>query len=100
MDNLFRLTYATGLLKDLGEDSVVLSEDRWYKRITTKPVVTAIPTFYVTQSALTAGFCDEGKQIVSVNFWVLGEMMQFNEVIKQHHLCGQFERLLPLIFLF
>ncbi|HHR6019876.1 TPA: DUF2913 family protein [Providencia alcalifaciens] len=93
--DLFRLTYATELLKDLGWDSVVLSEDRWHKFIATKPVVTAIPTFYVTQSALTEGFSYEGKQIASVNSWVLGKQEQFSEVMKQHHLIGQFDDSLP-----
>lgn len=93
--DLFRLTYATELLKDLGWDSVVLSDDRWQKLIAKKPSVTATPIFYVTQSALTAGFSDEGKQINSVNFWVLGDKEQFNEVIKQHHLCGQFDDTVP-----
>ncbi|HHR6046510.1 TPA: DUF2913 family protein [Providencia alcalifaciens] len=93
--DLFRLTYATELLKDLGWDSVVLSDDRWQKLIAKKPSVTATPIFYVTQSALTVGFSDEGKQINSVNFWVLGDKEQFNEAIKQHHLCGQFDYLSP-----
>lgn len=93
--DLFRLTYATELLKDLGWDSVVLSEDRWQKLIMKKPILTAIPTFYVTASALATGFSDEGKQINSVEFWVLGGKGQFNEVIKQHHLCGQFDENLP-----
>ncbi|MEX6120415.1 hypothetical protein AB6G31_22810 [Providencia hangzhouensis] len=70
---MFRLTYATELLKDLGWDSVVLSDERWQKLIVKKPLVTAIPTFYVTQSALTAGFSDEGNQINSVDFGVLGD---------------------------
>ncbi|WP_272662603.1 DUF2913 family protein [Providencia sp. PROV111] len=43
--DLFRLTYATELLKDLGWDSVVLSDERWQKMIAKKPIVTAIPTF-------------------------------------------------------
>ncbi|MEZ2759595.1 hypothetical protein ACBQ54_18010 [Providencia vermicola] len=60
-----------------------------------KPILTAIPTFYVTASALATGFSDEGKQINSVEFWVLGGKGQFNEVIKQHHLCGQFDENLP-----
>ncbi|NIG84211.1 DUF2913 family protein [Lactobacillus casei] len=93
--DLFRLTYATELLKDLGWDSVVLSDDRWQKLITKKPMLTGTPTFYVTQSALTAGFSDDGKQVNSVNFWVLGDKEQFSEVIKQHHLCGQFDENLP-----
>ena len=100
--DLFRLTYATELLKDLGWDSVVLSDDRWQKLIAKKPVLTAIPTFYVTQSALTEGFSDEGKQVNSVDFWVQGNKEQFSEVIKQHHFKGEFDgplpryRLLPL----
>lgn len=89
--DLFRLTYATELLKDLGWDSVVLSDDRWQKLITKKPILTAIPTFYVTQSALTVGFSDDGKQVNSVDFWVLGDKKQFSEVIKQHHLQGKFD---------
>ncbi|ENN8378697.1 DUF2913 family protein [Providencia rettgeri] len=93
--DLFRLTYATELLKDLGWESVVLSEDRWQKLIKKKPMVAVIPTFYVTQSALTMGFSDEGKQVSSVDFWVLGDKEQFNEVIKQHHLCGQFDDTVP-----
>ncbi|MGW8595862.1 DUF2913 family protein [Providencia rettgeri] len=93
--DLFRLTYATELLKDLGWDSVVLSEARWHKLIEAKNVMTARPTFYVTQSALTAGFSDKGKQIGSVDFWVLGNRAQFSEVIKQHHLCGEFDDNLP-----
>ena len=89
--DLFRLTYATELLKDLGWDSVVFSDKRWQKLIAKKPIVTAIPTFYVTQSALTVGFSDEGKQVNSVDFWVLGDKKQFSEVIKQHHLQGKFD---------
>lgn len=92
---LFRLTYATEQLKDLGWGSVVLSDERWQKLITTKPIVTATPTFYVTQSALTEGFSDEGILVNSVVFWVLGDKEQFSEVIKQHHLCGQFDENLP-----
>lgn len=94
--DLFRLTYATELLKDLGWDSVVLSDDRWQKLIVKKPIVSAIPTFYVTESALTGGFSDEGKQVNSVDFWVLGDKKQFSEIIKQHYLCGQFDENLPL----
>lgn len=100
--DLFRLTYATELLKDLGWDSVVLSDERWQKLIKKKPIVTTIPTFYVTQYALTVGFSDDGKQINSVDFWVQGDKAQFSEVIKQHHLQGEFNdplpcyRLLPL----
>lgn len=93
--DLFRLTYATELLKDLGWDSVVLSDDRWQKLIAKKPIVTAIPTFYVTASALTTGFSDEGNLASSEDFWVLGDKEQFNEVIKQHCLCGQFDKNLP-----
>ncbi|EPL6586314.1 DUF2913 family protein [Providencia rettgeri] len=93
--DLFRLTYATELLKDLGWDSVVLSDERWQKMIAKKPIVTAISTFYVTQSALTGGFSDDGKQIDSVAFWVLGDKAQFSEVIKQHHLQGEFDDALP-----
>ena len=93
--DLFRLTYATELLKDLGWDSVVLSDDRWQKQIKKKPIVTATPTFYVTGSALTTGFSDEGKQVNSVDFWVLGDKEQFCEVIKQHHLQGEFDDTLP-----
>ncbi|MDD9341347.1 MAG: DUF2913 family protein [Providencia heimbachae] len=93
--DLFRLTYATELLKDLGWDSVVLSDDRWEKLIATKSMNGTTPTFYVRQSALESGFSDEGKQIACVNFWVLGERKQFSEVIKQHHLCGQFDDNFP-----
>ncbi|MQC12829.1 hypothetical protein C4513_18565 [Morganella morganii] len=93
--DLFRLTYATELLKDLGWDSMVLSEDRWQKLIMKKPIVTAIPIFYVTQSALTVDFSDEGKQVNTVEFWVLGDKVKFSEVIKQHHLQGEFDDPLP-----
>ncbi|HHR6225319.1 TPA: DUF2913 family protein [Providencia alcalifaciens] len=93
--DLFRLTYATEYLKDLGWESVVLSDARWQKLTVKKPMVTATPTFYVTASALTAGFCDDGKLQDSVTFWVLGDMCQFGDVIKQHHLSGQFDEALP-----
>ncbi|EIU7559280.1 DUF2913 family protein [Providencia rettgeri] len=93
--DLFRLTYATELLKDLGWDSVVLSDERWQKLITKKTMLTRTPIFYVTQSALTAGFSDEGNQISSVDFWVQGDKAQFSEVIKQHHLQGEFDDALP-----
>ncbi|WP_323085114.1 hypothetical protein [Providencia alcalifaciens] len=45
----------------VGYGYLVLSEDRWQKLIAKKPMVTSTPIFYVTQSALTAGFSDEGK---------------------------------------
>jgi hypothetical protein len=41
------------------------------------------------------GFSDEGKQVNTVEFWVQGDKAQFSEVIKQHHLCGQFDENLP-----
>lgn len=93
--DLFRLTYATELLKDLGWDSVVLSDERWNKLIAKKPISGLTSTFYVAQSALMAGFTDEGKHTACVNFWVLGDREQFMTVIEQHHLCGQFDNTLP-----
>lgn len=99
--DLFRLTAATQVLKDLGWDSVVLSDDGWDKVLGEKTHRDATPIFYVTKTALTAGFNDEGKQIHSVDFWVLGEPRQFSTIMKQHHHHGQFDntlcqyRLLP-----
>ncbi|HHN8583687.1 TPA: hypothetical protein ACRR2I_004221 [Providencia rettgeri] len=74
---------------------MILSDDRWQKLIAKKPIVTAIPTFYVTATALTTGFSDEGNQVSSVDFWVLGDKAQFKEVIKQHYLQGEFDGPLP-----
>lgn len=88
--DLFRLTYATELLKDLGWDSVVLSQDRWDKLMTTTLTTGAVPTFYVTKLALEQGFNEDGKCIHAVDFWVFGEQSQFTEVMKQHHLHGDF----------
>ncbi|MEY0226346.1 DUF2913 family protein, partial [Providencia rettgeri] len=42
--DLFRLTYATELLKDLGWYSVGRSDERWQKLIIKKPIVAVIPT--------------------------------------------------------
>ncbi|MCW2258556.1 hypothetical protein M2263_004744 [Providencia alcalifaciens] len=89
---MFRLTYATELLKDLGWDSVVLSDDRWEKLIATKSksMSGTTPAFYVMQSALEQGFSDDGKLIQSVDFYVLGNEVQFITVLKQHHLQGEY----------
>lgn len=88
--DLFRLTYATELLKDLGWDSVVLSQDDFNKLKHKKAAKVVIPTFYVTQSALEQGFRDDGTLIQSVDFYVLGNEAQFITVLKQHHLQGEY----------
>ncbi|WP_336432940.1 DUF2913 family protein, partial [Providencia stuartii] len=87
--DLFRLTYATELLKDLGWDSVVVSDDRWAKLTAKTWVAGAVPTFYVVKTVLEAAFDDKGNQCEPVNFWVLGDKRQFAEVMRQHQLQGQ-----------
>ncbi|MEQ5091560.1 DUF2913 family protein [Providencia rettgeri] len=98
--DVFRLTAATQVLKNLGWDSVVLSDEHWDKMIAEKPHRDAVPTFYVAKTALTAGFNDEGQQVNLVNFWVLGEPQQFSMVMKQYHHYGHFDDALRQYHLF
>ena len=88
--DLFRFTYATELLKDLGWDSVVLNQDGFDRLKQIKVRKVTIPTFYVTQSALEQGFSDDGMLIQSIDFYVQGNQAQFITVLKQHHLQSEY----------
>ncbi|MEY0665472.1 DUF2913 family protein [Providencia rettgeri] len=87
---LFRLTYATELLKDLGWQSTVLAQGRWNKYRQKNQTMGIKPSFAVRQSQLTSAFDDEGHQLHDIDCWVLGDKTQFMTVMAQHALHGEF----------
>lgn len=88
---LFRLTYATEMLKNTGWSGEVLSSEHWDK-IRQKPPQTpqGNPVFYISRDTLEKGFNDKGNQVYPLEFLVAGNHQQFESVMKQHQLYGQF----------
>lgn len=87
---LFRLTYATEMLKNLGWTGEVQDTGRWHKVRQKPPVRPEKPIFYVTREALDEGFDSAGNQVRPVEFFVAGNPEQFTSVMIQHQLYGQF----------
>lgn len=88
---LFRLTYATEMLKNTGWSGEVLSSDLWDKIRQKSPLpAQENPVFYISWDTLDEGFDDTGAQTGLLEFLVAGDPEQFEAVMKQHQLGGQF----------
>ncbi len=88
---LFRLTYATEMLKNTGWSGEVLSSDLWDKIRQKSPLpAQENPVFYISRDTLDEGFDDTGAQTGLLEFLVAGDPEQFEAVMKQHQLGGQF----------
>lgn len=88
---LFRLTYATEMLKNPGWSGEVLSSDLWDKIRQKSPLpAQENPVFYISRDTLDEGFDDTGAQTGLLEFLVAGDPEQFEAVMKQHQLGGQF----------
>lgn len=88
---LFRLTYATEMLKNTGWSGEVLSSDLWDKVRQKSPLPPQEnPVFYISRDILDEGFDDTGAQTGPLEFLVAGNPEQFEAVMKQHQLSGQF----------
>ncbi|ETO41303.1 hypothetical protein X965_10915 [Morganella sp. EGD-HP17] len=87
---LFRLTYATEMLKNLGWISEVQNTGLRHKVRKNISVGQGKQVFYVTRDALNEGFDDAGNQVRPVEFFVDGNAEQFESVMIQHQFYGQF----------
>lgn len=86
--DLFRLTYACEYLKDQGWNNYVMNTQEWRSgNIDGHPADTN--GFYVEKAALNAGYSTEGKQILSVDFRVIGDADAFIDVFRNHTLKAQ-----------
>lgn len=83
--DLFRLTCASEYLKDRGWNNYVMETQEWRSgKINDHPVGT--DSFYVEKAALNAGYSTEGKQILPVDFRVIGDADAFIDVFRNHAL--------------
>lgn len=78
---LFRFTYATERLKDLGWQSTVLGQGRWNKFRQKNQTIGMTPSLTVRQSQLISAFDDDEHQLHHVDCWVLGDKTQFITVM-------------------
>ena len=88
---LLRLACATEMLKNTGWSGEVLSSDLWDKVRQKSPMSPQKnPVFYISLDILAEGFDDSGAQTGPLQFFVAGDPEQFETVMKQHQLSGQF----------
>lgn len=82
--DLFRLTYATETLKDLGWDSQVMDMRQWKSGLTLTP--TQNNGFWVEKTALIAAFAQDGSQRRPVYFRIVGDIATFIEIMVEYGL--------------
>lgn len=82
--DLFRLTYATEMLKDQGWDNFVMDNREWKSGIT--PAPSQNNGFYVEKTALNAAFTQDGHHILPVPFRVIGDTATFIHVMAEYGL--------------
>lgn len=80
--DLFRLTYATETLKQLGWDNAVLSSREW--REGELPETEVANGFYVEKAALNAAYNSEGKHCQPVDLRVVGDVQALVDVLRQY----------------
>ena len=86
--DLFRLTYASEYLKDQGWNNYVMNSQEWCSgNINDHPAGTN--GFYVEKAALNAGYSAVGKQILPVDFRVIGNADTFVDVFSDHALAAK-----------
>lgn len=80
--DLFRLTYATETLKQLGWDNAVMSSREW--RDDVLPETAETNGFYVEKAALNAAYTTEGKHCQPVDLRVVGDAQALVDVLRQY----------------
>lgn len=82
--DLFRLTYATETLNNMGWNNFLLSSKEWKSGDSPTPI--SGNGFYVEKLALHAGFSTSGEQLQPVTFRVVGRCEEFLSVTADHML--------------
>lgn len=68
-----------------------MSSDLWDKIRQKSPLAPQEnPVFYISRDTLDEGFDDTGAQTGTLELLVAGNPEQFESVMRQHQLCGQF----------
>lgn len=91
--DLFRLTYATETLKQLGWDNAVMSSREW--REGELPEIGATNGFYVEKAALIAAYDKNGRHYMPVEVRVVGDRAAFIDVMQRHQITAQPTASLP-----
>ncbi|MBN5380571.1 DUF2913 family protein [Serratia marcescens] len=85
--DLFRLTYATETLKQLGWDNAVLSSREWREGVL--PETGVANGFYVEKAALNAAYDRDGRHRQPVEIRVVGDMAAFIVVLCRYQIVAQ-----------
>lgn len=91
--DLFRLTYATETLKQLGWDNAVMSSRDWREGLLPETGVTN--GFYVEKAALNAAYDKNGRHNIPVEVRVVGDRAAFIDVMLRHQITAQPTASLP-----
>ncbi|CDQ52064.1 Protein of uncharacterised function (DUF2913) [Klebsiella pneumoniae] len=91
--DLFRLTYATETLKQLGWDNAVMSSREWHEGVL--PETGATNGFYVEKAALNAAYDNNGRHNMPVEVRVVGDRAAFINVMQRHQITAQPTASLP-----
>ncbi|WP_282677521.1 DUF2913 family protein [Serratia marcescens] len=91
--DLFRLTYATETLKQLGWDNAVMSSREWHEGVLPETGVTN--GFYVEKAALNAAYDKHGRHNGPVEVRVIGDRAAFIDVMQRHQITAQPTASLP-----
>ncbi|HDG0629572.1 TPA: DUF2913 family protein [Serratia marcescens] len=82
--DLFRLTYATEILKDKGWDSYVMDAREW--RLGTPPTPPQHNGFYVEKTALNSAFSHDGHHLQPISFRIVGDADTFIRIMAEYGL--------------
>lgn len=85
--DLFRLTYATEILKDQGWESCVVGLHEW--KTGTMSAAGQNSKFCVEKRMLSLAFTKEGKQQRSLPFRIVGDTNSFISVMTEHDLTAR-----------
>lgn len=91
--DLFRLTYATETLKQLGWDNAVMSSREWREGVLPETGVTN--GFYVEKASLNAAYDKHGRHNKPVEVRVVGDREAFIDVMQRHQITAQPTASLP-----
>ena len=87
--DLFRLTYATETLKQLGWDNAVLSSREWREGVL--PETGVVNGFYVEKAALNAAYNNDGRLCLPVDLRVVGDVQAFVDVLRRHAIAARIQ---------
>ena len=85
--DLFRLTYATETLKQLGWDNAVMSSREWRNGVLPETGITN--GFYVEKAALNAAYDRDGRHRQPVEVRVVGDVVAFIDVLGRYQIAAQ-----------